>query len=669
MNKLNYYRSDIEGIRAIAILFVVGYHGKIPGLSGGYIGVDVFFVLSGYLITSILVRELVETGTIDILEFYSRRARRLLPASAAMLLMTILLSSVVYAPFEQRIIANSATSAATYLSNIYFAKTATDYFGALLETNPFLHTWSLSVEEQFYFAWPVFLLFIFRASKYTPKSKELTFIYLFSLIIGLVGLSFALSLYLTFRRQQMAFFLAPSRAWEFAIGAMGVLLNNQEMFRVPLFGNVISRSWLLFTRNIRVNNAIGCLSFCGILFSALIFDRKMSFPGFAAIIPAISTLFLILSSSAQPDSLISKLLSLRCFSIVGRLSYSWYLWHWPVLVIAASVNNNLTLASRLALLGSSFIISVVSFLYIENPIRYSRHLVNNKYYSIILAAFFTIFGVAVSLSWRQASIKWARTSGQIKYTKTWQELPLIYSMNCDEYFSSAEVKQCIFGSSKSVKTAVLFGDSFAGQWYPAIASTFASGEWHLVVITKSSCPIVDRSFFDRNIGRTYYECDQWRNDALNKIHEIKPDLVILSSNDTYYPFTYNDWKVGVDKVYNSLSISSKQVILLRATPQPGFDVPTCLARLGWRPATLPGIPCSVDRNNKQADDIFSILTEAARKYSNIHLIDMNKIICPDINCQMEQKGLVVFRDRKHLASKYANSLAQELASQIEAVTK
>jgi peptidoglycan/LPS O-acetylase OafA/YrhL len=224
----NGFRPDIEGLRAIAILLVVGYHAALPGFSGGYVGVDVFFVLSGYLITGLLVGEIEDTGTINLRRFYARRARRLLPALTITLLFTIIAGFVVYPPSEviESGLASTAVSTAAYASNLYFAKSGEDYFGPDREKNPLLHTWSLSVEEQFYLIWPVFILFAFGALASFTRKNEGRRRLLWCLAIA-VALSFAISLVLTERRRSWAYFASPARAWEFGLGGFVALFPQQ----------------------------------------------------------------------------------------------------------------------------------------------------------------------------------------------------------------------------------------------------------------------------------------------------------------------------------------------------------------------------------------------------------------------------------------------------------
>ncbi|MEL6778394.1 MAG: acyltransferase [Cyanobacteria bacterium J06597_16] len=311
------FRPDIEGLRAIAILLVIAYHAHVPGFKGGYIGVDMFFVLSGYLITWLLIHEAEETGTINLVRFYARRARRLLPALLLVLAVTIGISAVLYAPFEQQALAHTALATAAYLSNAYFAQTAVDYLGTALETNPLLHTWSLSVEEQFYLVWPLLVAFAAgvsnrRTRQQSPQKVSLNrkniLLWMGALTLG----SFILSVYLTDVRQPLAFFLSPARAWEFSIGALAILIPTGRFpfQQQPAKQSPTSKDPRAFGT---LSEIVGWLGLGGILTAVLWFDETTLFPGTAAVLPAIATVLVLRACAARPASRLSQTLSIRSF--------------------------------------------------------------------------------------------------------------------------------------------------------------------------------------------------------------------------------------------------------------------------------------------------------------------------------------------------------------------
>ena len=649
------FRPDVEGLRAVAILLVVAYHVGIPGFAGGYVGVDVFFVLSGYLITGLLLREVQQTGTINLIEFYARRTRRLLPALVLVLIATTLVGAIAYAPIEQEGLANTAFSTATYLSNVYFARAATDYLAARAAANPLLHTWSLSVEEQFYLVWPLLLIGLagsFSRTRPRPASRNWV-----RWMVAIVFGSFAVSIYLTRTQQPWAFFLSPPRAWEFGVGALAVLPGTLWSRLGGTARPLAADFW---------NMLSGWTGLAAILVAATTFNSTTPFPGTAALLPAAGTAILLRAASRAPGRGVAGVLAWSPFQQIGLLSYSWYLWHWPVLVLAEAVSGSLTLTQRLILAAVSLAIASASFRFVERPIRHSPPLVARPYASLAAAAALTIFGVSLSVAWMTMSARWTSSFNQARYKPIRLDLPVIYRMGCDEYFHSAAPKECVFGAPAAKQTVVLFGDSHAGQWFPAVNRMADARGWRLVVLTKSACPAVDEPFFFVDIGRIYTECQAWLKNSLARIREIRPDLVLVA-HSSEYPFTPDAWQTGMKKVMESLSQSSRHVLIIRDTPQLRFDALSCLARLDWRPAFLQNTgTCRMAlAPASQLDALYSMQTRTARSYDNVVTVDMTSYICPNSTCSVIQDGIVTYRDSHHITREFAEALTDGLQRQVE----
>ncbi|GAB4447833.1 MAG: acyltransferase family protein [Anaerolineae bacterium] len=659
-----HFRPDIEGLRAIAILLVVGYHADVPGFNGGYIGVDVFFVLSGYLITWLLLHEVEETGALNLGRFYARRARRLLPAMAAMLFVTVTVGAIIYAPFEQRSLASTALATATYWSNIHFANLATDYLSPAAETNPFLHTWSLSVEEQFYLVWPLFIMFLLgvvRGQQPVPNRRRL--------LVGIAlitGVSFVLSIYLTASRQPWAFFLLPARAWEFAAGALAVLLPQGSWLSGPpkSLARFLPRSFN-FSLVDKATPLFGWLGLGGLLVANIFFDRSTHFPGVAALLPVLATVLLLRAGASTVKTGTTKLLSLRPLQEIGRLSYSWYLWHWPVLVFATANNSRLSLPAKLGLLGVSLIIAEASYRFVENPIRYQPQLVRRSAYSLGMAAFITVLGVGLSYGWRQMSVRWAQLPEQARFTQVIDEIPVIYTSGCHANFFEVgpNIDKCTSGPVNASRVLVLFGDSHAAQWYPALEQMASEQGWQLISLTKSACSAIDGPKFNQRMGRDYQECAIWRKAALLKIQELRPDLVIVSSSIAQV-LNRNEWQAGMERVLNLLSETSRSVVLLRDTPYPGFDVPRCLARHKWGINIVPVPACEIKQENRASLELYNVQQQIAERYHNVFVIDMGPYICPKMPCGLERDELILYRDSHHLSVSFVKSLAEPLSMQL-----
>ena len=305
------FRPDLQGIRAIAVVLIVLFHAGVPGLSGGYIGVDVFFVLSGYLITGLLVRELGSTGGVGVASFYARRARRILPASFLVLAVTLIASGAILSPIDFASASKDVAASAIYVPNVRFALEQTDYWHPAA-VSPVLHFWSLGVEEQFYLIWPAFLLVAWRLGARSTRGLGfwVTVVTLGSLLLGIV---------LTPLNPTASFYLLPTRAWELGLGAMLVFADGRFRTMPASISAVAGWTGLLM---------IGA--------AAVLFDAATPFPGVAALVPVVGTALLVAAGAAERRSWPGPLLASRPMQFFGRISYSLYLWHWPLIVLGAA---------------------------------------------------------------------------------------------------------------------------------------------------------------------------------------------------------------------------------------------------------------------------------------------------------------------------------------------
>jgi hypothetical protein len=247
-----------------------------------------------------------------------------------------------------------------------------------------------------------------------------------------------------------------------------------------------------------------------------------------------------------------------------------------------------------------------------------------------------------------------------------KDAPLIYAMHCDDWYLSDRVKVCAFGASNAEHTVVLLGDSVAAQWFPAVARVFDSADWRLLVMTKSSCPLVDQSIFYARIGRIYSECTNWRTAALEKLAEIRPDVVVMSSalNST---LSIEQWMGGSQRLMQSIGGTATRVYVLRATPHLPMDGPDCLAEYAGRPKWLlrNHDACSFPLQDNLGDAIYASIQQAAKPFGNVRVVDMNDEICPGGICRAERGGMIVFRDSQHMTATFAASLAPALADRLQ----
>jgi peptidoglycan/LPS O-acetylase OafA/YrhL len=632
------FRPDIEGLRAVAVILVVLYHAGLPFLQGGFVGVDMFFVVSGYLITSLLAQELNSSGGINLSRFYARRARRLLPALTLVVVIVCLIQSMVASPLVQMDVLKAALATILYSSNLYFAHLQLYYFLQSSGSEPLLHTWSLAVEEQFYLVWPIFLLLLEKPVR-GARSRVLV-------IAATTIISFAGCVWLTAENQVMAFFLSPSRAWEFSIGGLLAFL--------PL-------RWMTARENLcKWLGAAGLITL--VLCGALMTDSA-SFPGYVAAIPVLATLTVLQAGAATQNSLSARVLKWRPLQYVGGISYSLYLWHWPVLMIVPQIVSNDSAVVRAVCILLSVALAAVTHVTVENPIRFNSFLGTRSVLSLGLV------GLSMTLCIGGLAMWWIALNHSAQFRKFHEarnDVPSFYRTGCTAELRATDPRQCSFGElAKPESTVVLFGDSHAAQWFPAMKVIAESRHWKLVTIIKSACSPMNISIL--RDPRVIKACQRWRELAITTIQEMHPDTVVMSSSSLYQQrdsprlIDVSDWEKGSRETFLAIAGHGIALRFIRDTPHSDYDVPPCLAQLAWNGhATCPPL----SRSNALSSDIYQAEVRAASDIPNVKLIDMSDAICGRNSCETEQGGLVKFRDSDHLTSRYAESLAKELQIQL-----
>ncbi|MES2625877.1 MAG: acyltransferase family protein [Pseudomonadota bacterium] len=611
------YRPDIEGLRAVAILAVVACHAKLPFMQGGFVGVDIFFVLSGYLITGLLAKEINTTGRVNFLSFYARRFKRLLPGLALMLLVSSLAASLIIAPPSQIDQADMLPSAFLWLSNFKFINASFGYFDQDA-VNLFLHTWSLAVEEQFYIVWPALILYFMRSSA--------------SLLGGLLLVfagCLALSIFLSNVSPLWGFYFMPSRGWQFALGGIVCLLAT---------------TWLpekYYSAHTRTLAGFGGLAM--ILASILLIAEQTTYPGIAALTPSIGAA-LILFAQKSP---VSGALSIKPMQAIGRVSYSWYLWHWPVLILGNAVYTSQSIWYQLFLVAVSLALADIAYLAVEAPIRNGSF----KPSRVVLASAALMgLGVSFSYGWAHKSAEWSLDPVQAELQLITNDRPQPYYAQCDDWYRSADIKACVFGNVTAPNTAVLFADSVGTQWFSALESMYTGEGWRLIVLTKSACPIVDAPVFNKEAGGEYLICGMWRNASLKYLAGIKPQVVFIGSADSY-EYSDEEWIGGTERILKSLT--AEKLYIIGSTPRLPFDAPDCLARLDWQPTGVSHLnECQSMAIGNQ--NVFNLLNQAASSHS-AKALNFNDLVCPDGMCSAE-----TFRDAAHIKDSFVKSLAPEI---------
>ena len=640
------FRSDVEGLRGIAILLVVLYHVGFRFVQGGYVGVDVFFVLSGYLITGLLVAEAEASGRIDLRQFYARRMRRLLPAAIVVIGVTLLAAWFIYSPIEQQVVAHSARASSAYASNIRFALSSRRYFDGASDSDPFLHTWSLAVEEQFYVVWPLMVALSLLAAANRVRRERLGW------VVALTGLASLIAcVILTRTSQPWAFFMVFTRWWEFALGGLAATHGT----------------WLLS----RTRVPAGVCSICGfvaLLYSAMTFDAATRFPGALALVPAVGTALVLLAGAQREATPTFRLLSIPPLQWIGHVSYSWYLWHWPVLILAGVLYPGLSLAARALSVVIALALATLSYHLVENPVRYSRFLRGRPGSSIALGVALTLSGIAIAEIASAASRHALRDPLQAAYAQARSDHPRLYAMGCSgDFFNVAPVDRCVFGDTAAPVSVVLLGDSHAEHWFPALEQVATTQHWRLVVMVKPGCPSADVKVYNPQINREYVECAAWRRAAVQRATALRPALIVTSNSHAYQstPLDSVDaraWSAGLQRTLMQLAHATTAVTLIEDIPRPGIDVPICLSRAAWRGDDAS--PCSFARDAGINPAVTAGEHAAVASVPGAHLVNMNDYICDAARCPPGRGSMVLYTDDSHMTARFSASLATQLAARL-----
>jgi peptidoglycan/LPS O-acetylase OafA/YrhL len=590
---------QIQGLRALAAIIVTLFHARL--VPGGFIGVDIFYVISGYLITGLILRELESTGKLDLSAFYQRRIKRLLPTSIFVLFATALVSWFVLPSINRDQLGRDFFAAAAYISNYLFAWWQNDYQNLDATPSPFIHYWSLAVEEQFYLLWPLFLIFLAR------KGKRAILIG----ILTITALSLALSIFQTQSSPIWAFYSLPTRAWELGIGAL-LLFIPPRIFSYRLL------PWV---------------GFIALLVASFSFSDRTAFPGTNALLPVLGTALLIATIAAWPP-ILNDLSNNRLSQWLGKISYPLYLWHWPALVIpSTALGRPLTLLERTACIIVTVILADITNRVIEEPLRHKKF-APKKIYIAALATTATSLVLAVFISTSVPAV--VSTSGNKPFTFDLAEVvakPIVVGDGCHVSHRGNKSGYCTYGDINSKKTIVLYGDSHAAQWFPALEKIAIKRGYKLVSLTKSACPAVDAPRDDDG-GFKYINCAQWREYSYQRIKKIKPVAVIMSSFQYFtapakYPDPEQWWRNGQLKLLNSLKGASENLIYISDTPHPKVDIPSCLA-------TQVAKEC--DTSEKSVN----------RVIPGFKVIDPTPWLCSAI-CPAVKDSIVAYRDRSHIS--------------------
>jgi peptidoglycan/LPS O-acetylase OafA/YrhL len=668
------FRPDIEGLRAVAIILVVAYHCGLSFVRGGFVGVDVFFVISGFLITSHLVREVSATGRLSIGRFYARRVMRLLPAAVLVIGVTVVAAWWWLPVTRLRPLMWDALAADGYALNYRLALTGTDYRTATEAPSALQHFWSLGVEEQFYLVIPVLLVLTLVATR-----RRGPFVAALALITA--G-SFWWSIGTTEASPVWAYFAMPSRAWELGVGALLAMAAVALTRFPPVLGLVLR--W-------------GGLAAIGV--AAYRYDATTLFPGRAALLPVLGAAAVIAGGCVNPDAAVFGSGPMRQ---IGALSYSWYLWHWPVLVIAPfAVSSELGTTGKLAAAAVAFGFAALSYALVEHPLRSDP---DYRTYPIKAAQLGVGITVAVALLALLMPMLPAHTplglgsvadvtlggngsrrtlelAKQIKAASTTKNLPAnlkpslrdarlndpeIYRDGChlDYDVLKTPAKCGRFGDRKGRTTMVLFGDSHAAQWFPAMQTIARQRHARLAVFTKGACAAAAVKIYLPLIKRSYDECVTWRRNAITQIRTLHPSIVVMSSNadggDALGVHGGQDdaWTRAWEQTTKQLTQSGTRVVYLNDTPWPKQNVPECLAE---HPRNIQKCAASVQ---KAAGSARRTMVAKAVSKDGATVVDPMPWFCSLSDCPVVVGNILVYKDDSHISVPYSTLLAPLLSEKL-----
>ena len=696
------FHPDIEGLRAVAVVAVVLFHAEVPGVGGGFVGVDVFFVISGFLITGLLWREVSTTGRVGLRRFYGARARRLLPASAAVGIITAIGSAVLLPVLQARGVMADGIASALYVSNFWFVQQQVDYFAGHL-ASPFQHYWSLSVEEQFYLVWPPMMIgtaWLIRRARRRSRAPAPSSQSPYLVVLALIAVvSFALSLAVTYVMPAAAFFSLPTRAWQLAVGGL-VALTAGQWHRLPPRAAAIT-GW-------------GGLAL--IMLACTWLGPTTLYPGIAALLPVLGTSLVIGAGCAAPSQGCGRVLASSPMRAIGQVSYSWYLWHWPVLVLApALLGHPLGLAARLAAAIVSGGLAVLTLRFIENPLRFAASVRQSANRSLLLGGAATATAACVGVvllvvmptpigrgaptAALTVTAARAPTGGNIDtYDAAVQhvfaqvqaavaasvdlkavpsnlnppladapaEFKAVFLNGCLRNLFEVGQPECATGDTASRTTVALVGDSQATMWNPALQQVTTQRHWRLETLGKGGCPPMNLSITDR-LRRLVSNvlCERWRAEIIARLRAEHPRLVVVSMwrgygvGHGYLPgFRSYDpaWIDSLTRLVQQLRGTGAKVLVLGPIPAPRSDVPICLSgHLDDATACSPPRSTAVNEPGMAAES-------AATEAGGGQYADLTELFCTTDRCPVVVGNTLVYFDSVHLTFEYSRLLAPAIGA-------
>ncbi len=656
------FRPDVEGLRAVAVLLVVLFHADIPGITGGFVGVDVFFVISGFVITGLLLRERAGTGRTSILHFYARRMRRILPAATLVILATVAVGYWKLGVVAGNSIADDGRWAAVFLANVHFAALGTNYFSATLPPSPLQNYWTLSVEEQFYVVFPTLFLVVAWAKVRMSLEAKL------AVVLGaVIGVSYGLSVVQTQSHPTAAYYSLGTRAWEIALGAL-IAVGSSWLRRLP----------------VRVAMLATWAGMAAIVTSACAFTASTPYPGSLVAIPVLGAGLVIAGGTVVPRRGAEAVLGLRPLQWLGRRSYGLYLWHWPVLIVAAEYYGKSRLAPgvNVLLIGVATALAAAMYKVLEVPVRHLKvpSAVTVVAGAVLIAGTLVLLTLLLDSSSEWSPVRVVPAANTEAVVRAVGEAAHITSLptpispslteaandfggnyenpSCSADLQQAQESLCVLGDPRGSDLMVVYGDSHALMWLPAFNGVAKAAHWRLIVLGKSDCPatliVAPNPPGLGSPGGPYAACTEWHRWAVTTIRRLHPDLLVISTQDRgwYGPA----WHTSLTDLYSAVIPASRKVIYLGNIPLLPQAGPTCL---GQHRDDVQACSAPADSTRSPLSQMDRAVTTAAGG----EYVDPYPWFCSSV-CTAVIGHYDVYLDRDHITAAYGtyvqNALAQSL---------
>ncbi|MBO0908194.1 acyltransferase family protein [Arthrobacter sunyaminii] len=669
----NQLRLDIQGLRAIAVGAVLLYHAGLGWIPGGFVGVDVFFVISGFLITGGIIREIDRTGRLSLVGFYARRAARILPAATVVLVVVVIASYLLMPMTRWLQVGKDAMGSGLYVINWMLANDSIDYLANDQAPSPLQHFWSLAVEEQFYVVWPlVAVVAAWLATRMRRNRKRVMGIALMTLAVP----SFAWSLYMVETSSGPAYFVTTTRLWELAVGA-GLALLGPVGLRSPKALAAI----------------VGWCGLAAIMAAALTYTSVVPFPGATALLPTVGAAMIIWAGPVAGRFGPTAALGLRPMVWVGTMSYSLYLWHWPLLVLTSAVVGELSPMAGLVVVVASFLPAWMSLRYVEQPALAWGKRARGGGPTLRAGALMSLAAVtagvllaimvppvppstdiefsasplpnssAVPEPLAGASVLISDPSQGVPIESFASITPTAVAASSDvprtclQSETSDAVQKCVMGDTDSSTVVAVVGDSHAAMFVPGIAAVASEQGWRLDVYTKGSCPFTAQMVLVD--GRPYENCLSWGENVAKDLMNNPPSALIVGTS-RYQAAGFSDRSASEDALIQGMRAAwtpfveaGVPVISLKDAPRPGESVPDCVAQNETELSR-----CALPRQNllsKRSPEV-----EAAEGMTGVYVVDLTDAICPGEMCPAVIGGVLIYRDGNHLTATYSRTMKPQI---------